>query len=212
MKRRLLIVAVFLLAGAVVNVAVAWGCRLAVRGPQRYTVAYHASDASTIAWWNENKPEGITDDLAGFSSVERFGWSRVTLHGDEGGIFRISPSGQIRISGQMQDVHLALYLTAGLPMRSLHGQSWSGTGITIQQSGFITTGSQDWLPYVPIWPGFAVNSLFYAAVLWLLIPGPFVLRRFIRVKRGLCPKCAYPMAESDICSECGKALPNRVGA
>ncbi len=58
-------------------------------------------------------------------------------------------------------------------------------------------------------PGFAVNTLLYATFLWLLIPGPFVLRRFIRVKRGLCPRCAYPMGESDVCSECGKALPQR---
>ena len=52
------------------------------------------------------------------------------------------------------------------------------------------------VPYRPIWPGFAVNTVFYAVVLWLLIPGPFVLRRFIRVKRGLCPACAYPRGES----------------
>ena len=65
------------------------------------------------------------------------------------------------------------------------------------------------LPIRPIWPGLAVNTLFYAAVLWLLIPGPFALRRFIRVRRGLCPKCAYPMGHSDACSECGKALPER---
>ncbi len=63
-----------------------------------------------------------------------------------------------------------------------------------------------YVPLRPIWPGFAVNTLFYAVVLWLLIPGPFALRRFIRVKRGLCPACAYPMGESDVCSECGKAL------
>ena len=65
------------------------------------------------------------------------------------------------------------------------------------------------LPLRPIWPGFGVNTLFYAAVLWLLIPGSFVLRRFIRVSRGLCPACAYPMGESAVCSECGKALPGR---
>ena len=41
------------------------------------------------------------------------------------------------------------------------------------------------------WPGFAANTAFYAAILWLLIPGSFVLRRVIRVKRGLCPKCGY---------------------
>ncbi len=59
------------------------------------------------------------------------------------------------------------------------------------------------LPLQPIWPGFAINTLFYAAVLWLLIPGPFALRRFIRVKRGLCPACAYRIGESAVCSECG---------
>ena len=64
------------------------------------------------------------------------------------------------------------------------------------------------LPLRPLWPGFAVNTLFYAAVLWLLIPGPFVLRRFIRARRGRCPKCAYPMGESAVCSECGNGHPN----
>ena len=61
------------------------------------------------------------------------------------------------------------------------------------------------MPLRPIWPGFAINTLFYAAILWL----PFVLRRIIRIRRGLCPACAYPMGESAVCSECGKALPKR---
>ncbi len=42
------------------------------------------------------------------------------------------------------------------------------------------------LPLIPIWPGFAINTVFYAIVLWLLIPGPFALRRLIRRRRGLC--------------------------
>ena len=45
---------------------------------------------------------------------------------------------------------------------------------------------------LPIWPGFLADSLFYAALLWLLIPGPFVLRRFIRMKRGLLPEMCAP--------------------
>ncbi len=60
---------------------------------------------------------------------------------------------------------------------------------------------------IRLWPGFAVNTRFYAAVLWLLICGPFALRRFSRVRRGHCPACAYPMGETALCSECGKALP-----
>ena len=62
------------------------------------------------------------------------------------------------------------------------------------------------LPLCPIWPGFAVNTVFYAAILWLLICGPFMLRGFIRIRRGLCPACAYPRGESLVCSECGKGV------
>ncbi len=68
-------------------------------------------------------------------------------------------------------------------------------------------------PLLPIWPGFAVCTLLYAAALWLLICGPFVPGRVIRefrVKRSRCPACAYPVGQSDVCSECGKPLPGRV--
>ena len=60
------------------------------------------------------------------------------------------------------------------------------------------------LPVGAIWPGFLVNTVFYATLLWLLIRGPFVLRRFIRHRRGQCPQCAYPMGETVVCSECGE--------
>jgi len=65
--------------------------------------------------------------------------------------------------------------------------------------------SPRYLPLYPIWSGFLVNTIFYAVILWLLIPGPFVLRRFTRRKRGLCENCAYDLrgAEHDACPECG---------
>jgi len=66
-------------------------------------------------------------------------------------------------------------------------------------------------PLRPIWPGFTINTILYAAVLWLLICGPFVLRRVIRTRRDLCPACSYPRGESYLCSECGKPLPSRGG-
>ena len=121
----------------------------------------------------------------------------------------------------------SLRARAGWPLRSLAGERWRPAApfnalqavralaqppgpeavhvaaIPIQRS--TAGGTQHRLaPLRPIWPGFAVNTVFYAAVLWLLIPGPFTLRRFIRVKRGLCPACAYPRGESDVCSECEK--------
>ena len=87
-------------------------------------------------------------------------------------------------------------------------------GIQISQSLYWRLSKADFwgrnLPTMPFWSGFLVNTLFYAALLWLLICGPFALRRLIRVKHRLCPACAYPRGESDVCSECGKALPNPV--
>lgn len=64
------------------------------------------------------------------------------------------------------------------------------------------------LPLTPIWSGFIVNTLFYAVILWLLIPGPFTLRRLIRRKRGLCVKCAYDLrgTEHEACPECGEEM------
>jgi hypothetical protein len=70
------------------------------------------------------------------------------------------------------------------------------------------------LPLRPIWPGFAINTIFYAAILAVLFYGPGKVRRFVRVRRGRCPACAYLIAPgtcaNGLCSECGAALPGRL--
>ena len=55
------------------------------------------------------------------------------------------------------------------------------------------------------WLGWPINTVFCAVVLWLLFAGPFVLRRWRRIRRGLCPKCAFDLRGSDSwrCPECG---------
>jgi hypothetical protein len=71
------------------------------------------------------------------------------------------------------------------------------------------------LPIGPLWPGFAINTLFYAAVLWglwLLFAATFALRQWRRVRRGLCPACAYPVGASEVCTECGKAVTPKLKA
>jgi len=62
------------------------------------------------------------------------------------------------------------------------------------------------LPLRPLLPGFAVNTLLYAAVLWVVFGGPFALRRMIRHRRGQCEGCAYPIGTSEVCTECGAAV------
>lgn len=64
-----------------------------------------------------------------------------------------------------------------------------------------------WLPLCPLWPGFAVNTVFYATILWLMLAAPFALRRRLRARRGQCQQCGYPIGVSPVCTECGAALP-----
>ena len=68
------------------------------------------------------------------------------------------------------------------------------------------------LAYGPMWPGFAINTLLYTVILWLLICGPFELRRLLRRKRGLCITCGYDLrgAEHERCPECGMTIPLRI--
>ena len=67
------------------------------------------------------------------------------------------------------------------------------------------------LPLKPIWPGFTINTVFYAGILWVLFAAPFALRSRIRIRRGLCPACAYPVGDSAVCTECGEAVTPRRG-
>ena len=62
------------------------------------------------------------------------------------------------------------------------------------------------LPLHVFWPGFAINTVFYAVGGWLLFAAPFALRRWRRIRRGLCPKCAYDLRgtpDGTACPECG---------
>jgi len=47
--------------------------------------------------------------------------------------------------------------------------------------------------YRPIFPGFIINTLFYAAMWFGIFFGVAALRRFIRKKRGRCVKCGYDL-------------------
>ena len=104
--------------------------------------------------------------------------------------------------------------TPARPVRSIRVSSGITTG-AIDPSwihGPDTRGLPRALPLRPIPRGFAINTIFYAVLLWLLICGPFALRRFLRVNRGLCVKCGYPRGELPVCTECGAELPRSARA
>jgi len=65
------------------------------------------------------------------------------------------------------------------------------------------------LPGRPAWPGFAVNTLLYGTVLFILYWLAVKPRRFIaevaRIRRGACLECGYDLGYDFIrgCPECG---------
>ena len=63
-----------------------------------------------------------------------------------------------------------------------------------------------YLPYRPIWLGLIVNTLAYATVLIAIMWMWFATRSKLRLRRGWCPSCKYPIGVSEVCTECGVEL------
>ncbi len=211
-------VALLLLLGGIVNIAVAWGCKLVfVPEYKPYTRTYEGERPLTRGEANEilrrlfPKSPIVAEEAYGTTNLQ-IGWSSVS-------------AAWVKDTPESEDSGWHIYLEtsvieAGWPMRSLFGcyliDDWdSGDG---WERGFIDSplwadrNAQRSLPIEPIWPGFALNTLFYATILYLLFAAPGVVRRRIRTKRGQCPACAYPIGTSEVCTECGALLPLPPGA
>ncbi len=226
MKRRATKIVLFLLLGAIINVAVAWlfalrpwskvqeTARSYVRSTKPRTTVIIATGELYLGqyggWaWSEayvlNETPKFVDD-AQLSS--HFPYWSAFAHGDPLVTQSQSPEG----SRLWQYDETAF----GWPAYSLFYQSAHGNGPSDRSSTAIAlpdslrqllarNNFRFEFPRTPIFPGFAINTIFYGAILWLPVAGLGALRRRRRIKRGLCPACAYPLGESDVCTECGKA-------
>ncbi len=216
MKRRIIIVAIFLLAGVFINVAVAWGCAFLgteyetgrieiVKAPDFYAVIVLTAFGREQVVAHPLLSEGRMSGFDGFDIEVReraYDWSKIRASGAWFANEEATgwPQVCLRWYSRIPLWHAPRKTFGCLALGGPRRRTVHGVIIPVPE------GDRS-LPLIPIWRGVAVNTIFYAALLWLLILGPFALRRFIRVRRGLCPKCAYPMGESAVCSECGKALP-----
>jgi hypothetical protein len=245
MKRWAVRICVLLLLGAIVNVAVAWGC--SVLGPVNHMVARREATEAELRWLEElgwRSPEQAGDRGAWryevFAQGVRYTGATYIWFDQFG---RRQASQEVTYYGHVPLAILALQVEAGWPTTSLYGvtldksalgQPSFHTGVEylsglsyideaksigcLRSSLFdrLPTSTGRFVPLLPIFPGFAINTVFYATILWLLFFAPFTLRRWRRIRRGLCVKCAYDLrgrppapgddSSSTVCPECGAAL------
>jgi hypothetical protein len=226
-KRVLGTITVFLALGAIVNLLVAWTCAVTVRSDsahlQRAQSWGPVGDLYIVTWrspsmqiWFSRRGSHV-EELPAYRASHPPpemllpAWSPLLAPTDD---FR---TGRIASEERLVEARgwpfLATWCeidgTGGLPLIVRGGirTPWSWTGDSLAPAILPRV-----LPYRPIWTGFLVNSVLYAATLTILTALPRQVRRMIRLHRGRCPRCAYPIGASPVCTECGARLPAaRVG-
>jgi hypothetical protein len=241
-KRTLLMVLLLLAyaaGGAIINVAVAWGCAMWVSAIDHgESVEGSIIDPKMNAEWHWNVWHREAWGACRISVTPN---SRTSPSVSDGQALLPSWDGMhawmnqrlIEANAEAEDMGLPFGLPGilaadarGWPLYSMKCRWDYGTMLTvtpredrvaggIRLSQFDGLGDSGYmvydraLPLRPIWPGFAINTIFYAAILWLLCATPRIpgfVRRGIRARRGQCPACAYPIGSSDVCTECGRPL------
>jgi hypothetical protein len=217
MKHHLPVIAICLLLGVAVNVAVAWTCV--------YRVGFGSFEARQY--------ELVTGQYWTVMTWSAFGSGRIVSVRPVTGSGAVKPVGDRRPeippwSGIPNDAVLATatpnFLEAaearGWPFLSLSATFAAATlspsfawdsryGVEIRppaHAANVYDASGRTLPLRPIWGGFVANTLLYAATIWLVSRVPAAWRRRIRRARGLCANCGYPPGNSAVCTECGSAV------
>jgi hypothetical protein len=187
-----------LFGGAVVTLAVAWGL-----SPLEQSVV---SAAPVVAErvWPHDPPIGWPTHAA------RFERGHGSIHDHD------LWTADLLINAAGNQTNRSMFeIRAGVPFRCF--ASWgtkverSGTRSVIARHG-ISEGTipiLGWsgLPLIPIWPGLALDSTFYAAIAWSLWQIPLALRRRSRRNANKCVTCGYGrlgLATNAVCPECGK--------
>ena len=228
MRRRISKLVVFLLLGAAVNVAVAWGCALWSEDPSGVAIVEYEPFQMNGSWWctatwsyfgtqvyayRPFRTRDAVDEYVSFFELKDLykggnlpSWlrlPRVNAYGD-----KLSGPLLIDVGRGWPAISLSYGLNTQVEGDLVLPVSRISSGFTMGEYRQPTSGFPRVVPLRAIWPGFAVNTIFYAAILSLLWSSPFVVRRLIRRKRGLCIKCGYDLrgAEHQACPECGVEL------
>lgn len=209
------LVLVSLLLGVAVNVGVAWGLAAFVGEPPPPAKQIVAPQPFR---WPRQVAEGWPEPSQ--VSIGRW-WCCTTIHAV--GHNLLDDPEALAAQPPPEQLSCQLYVYQwGWPMRSLeiqwpHAQPmlvsiWlferpteAGlrTGLPVPTS--ITRSSErTHIPLMPVWPGFVINSLVYAALAGSAVFGPGVVRRSARRRSGRCVMCGYEVVGLARCPECGE--------
>jgi hypothetical protein len=217
MKRRLLTLAGLLVAGATISLAFAIGCAMIA-----------AVDASPTRTFRDLSIPGTTE-IAEASTA--FGATRFVVRGT-----KAQSAGTLPASSRLPALLgtkpvAAAYLAEdlrGIPYRCLTWLYDSRSHGDGPQDAFALTpfrpdpAANVWIdpftvraiPLTVLPAGLALNTLFWAAVLWIALSARRIvarLRSSLRSRRGLCPRCAHSLSGTPACPECGLGMSDAAG-
>ena len=195
MKRWLFKVVVFLLLGAIINIAVAWG--IALYGPFHEARWDDILSDSENAYWNERlKLQHVPADYR-ITTITSTGFRAVVLW----------QRGQFERSERECRVGWPLLCSRPLgPDNEYKGIPIETRVLSQPQAEMDFLFGERRLPTTFFMAASAINSIVYGLTLWSLFTEILLVRRQLRIRRGLCSKCKYPIGVSDTCTECGRPV------
>ena len=231
-RKPILLTLLFVLAGAVMNVAVAWAFAWAWHmGKVGWFSGIDRSHFENGLVWplpirsNDNETWPRQPEI---TYRERGRLGPVVVFQRLEAIGPLRPGGSFAMGGWRHSMELRTY---GWPLRSL--ESRGGTVVDWPEDAkekfdrAVSSGRLTWVygvfdsgmyrvdpvntsvvcfPLRPRSVEFTINSVLFGSSLAGATLGPFALRRWVRRKRGACAECGYSLQghpAAGVCSECG---------
>jgi hypothetical protein len=163
---------------------------------------------------NEPWPRWVPSSWPTWASFERDAY-----RAESGPAIGFGVTAEIRVleTPDSSERYQRIRLEAGFPLRSFSSEFAAahvpsrGLSVLCSQgplrAGLLGPRSSSF-PVWPVWPGFLVNALLYAGVIWGVRSTIIGLSRRFRKKLGHCGVCGYDLAGlvGAACPECGNAV------